>query len=725
MAIPQPKEISASRKAQRVHPENPDRMAKRSKKKKARSSEIPAKVPATGAVAQWLPSWLSREWLLGLILVGAVILTYLPVWHAGYIWDDDLVVTANPVIIGPLGLKEIWTTSAADICPLTLTTFWLEHALWGLAPLPYHLVNVLLHGACAVLLWRVLRSLQIPGAWLGAALWALHPVMVESVAWITEMKNTESGVFFLLSILFFVKWLRAKDLKQRSGSNWNYGLTLVFAALAMASKSSTVVLPVVLCLCAWWMEGRWQWRNLMKVGPIFLMSIAAGVVSIATQGFPLGAQTDPQWVRSWPERLVTAGDAVWFYLGKLIWPHPLITIYPRWEIDAGQWTSYLPLLAVIVVLFVLWLKRESWSRPWFVAFAYFLAAVLPVLGLVTMSFSGHSFVADHFQYLAAMGPLALVGAGMSRLADFVIPGRFWLQSTLCVAVALILGLLSWQRAWVYESEETLWTDTLAQNPKCWAGYNDLGTALLQKGQADEAIAQYQKALEINPHDAGIYYNFGNALAQKGLPNEAIAQFQKALGIDPNLANAHNNLGNALLQEGRVDEAMAQFQKALEIKPTYAEAHNNLGNALARKGQMDEAMAQFQKALKINPDDAKAQDNVGNVLLQRGQVDEAMVHYQKALEIAPNNNNAHINFGVALVQKGRVDEAMAQYQKALEINPNSAEAHDNLGNALAQKGQVEDAIAQFHEALRLKPDYGDAQRNLAQAQAIAAQKAARK
>ena len=278
-----------------------------------------------------------------------------------------------------------------------------------------------MHGACAVLLWRVLRSLQVPGAWLGAALWALHPVQVESVAWITEMKNTESGLFFLLSILFFVRWLRARDLDGRTGGGWNYALTLLFAALAMASKSSTVILPVVLCLCAWWVEGRWHWRNLARVAPIFLMSIAASALSMWTQGLQLATVTDPQWVRSWPERLATAGDAVWFYLGKLLWPHPLITIYPRWQIDAGQWFSYLPLLAVIIVLFILWLKRESWSRPWFFVFAYFLAALLPVLGLVDNSIFRYSLVFDHFQYLASMGPLALAGAGMVRLADFVIP----------------------------------------------------------------------------------------------------------------------------------------------------------------------------------------------------------------------------------------------------------------------------------------------------------------
>jgi hypothetical protein len=315
-------------------------------------------------------------------------------------------------------LKEIWTTRAADICPLTLTTFWVEHALWGLNPRAYHLVNVLLHAACALLLWQVLRSLRVPGAWLGATLWALHPVMVESVAWVTEMKNTESCLFFLLAILFFVRWLRAKDLSVRTGGGWNYALTLLFAALAMASKSSTVVLPVVLCLCAWWVEGRWHWGNVTRVVPMFLMAIVAGTASIWTQRFFLEEiGSDPQWARTWPERLATAGDAVWFYLGKLLWPHPLITVYPRWQIPAAPWAPSLALLGMFVILFIFWLKRHAWSRACLFAFAYFLVALLPALGLIDNSIFRYSPVFDHLQYLASIGPLALAGAGLVVLSN--------------------------------------------------------------------------------------------------------------------------------------------------------------------------------------------------------------------------------------------------------------------------------------------------------------------
>ncbi|HUB67104.1 MAG TPA: tetratricopeptide repeat protein, partial [Candidatus Methylacidiphilales bacterium] len=481
-----------------------------------------------------LPEWLKGDWMWGLLLVLAVFVTYTPVWWAGYIWDDETFVTANPCIVGPLGLKEIWTTSAADICPLTLTTVWFEHALWGLAPLPYHLVNVLLHAACAVLLWRVLLSLRVPGAWLGAALWALHPVQVESVAWITEMKNTQSGLFYLLSILFYVKWLRARDFdpegEEKTSSEWNYELTLLFAVMAMASKSSTVVLPVVLCLCAWWIEGKWQWRNLIRIVPIVLISLTACALSIWTQGQQLGKVPDPQWARTWPERLITAGDAVWFYLGKLIWPHPLMAIYPRWQIDAKEWFAYLPLLTVIAVSLGFWCNCRFRFRPWLFTYIYFLIVLLPVIGLNDFYYQRFSFVADHFQYLASMGPLSLAGAGLASFSDRIGSQRLWLQWTPAVGMLLIFGILSWQRSWVYQNNETLWTDTVIQNPNSWLAHTNLGASLSRKGRVDDAIVEYQKALKINSRYDVAHFNLGIAFAHREQLDEAITEFQEALKI---------------------------------------------------------------------------------------------------------------------------------------------------------------------------------------------------
>jgi tetratricopeptide (TPR) repeat protein len=638
--------------------------------------------------AQAPPSWLRRDWLLGLILILFVVAVYTPVWKAGFLlWDDNVILTSNPCIVGPLGLKEIWTTSAADICPLTLTTFWVEHALWALNPLPYHLVNVLLHGLSALLLWRVLRSLRVQGAWLGAALWGLHPVVVESVAWVAEMKNTESGLFFLLSILFFVRWLTTKDLAERTGTGWNYALSLLFAAVAMAAKSSTVILPVVLCLCAWWIEGRWHWRNLVRTAPLVPMAIAVGALSIWTHGLQLAKGSDPQLAQTWPERLGTAGEAVWFYLGKLLWPHPLIAIYPRWQTDAGLWVSYLPLLAAIVILAIFSLRGRSGSagsRACFFAFAYFVVGLLPILGLI----DNYIFRFDHFQYLASIGPLALTGTALVRLSDVIIPKKPLLQSALCAGLLLIVGMASWQRARVFKTEDALWTDTLAKDPDSWAAHINLGDAFILKGQVDDAVAQYQRALQINPDYPEALTNLGVALFRKGRVDDAVAQYQKALSIKPNFMQAHNDLGLALVQRGQVDDAVTHYQKALEINPNSAEIHTNLGNALFRKGQVDNAVAHYQKALEINPNYAETHDKLGNALLRKGQVDDAVAHYQKALEISPYDPETHYNLAKAFVQKGQLGAAITQFQEVLRLKPDFSAAQDDLDNVEALVRQLQ-------------------------------------
>jgi len=308
--------------------------------------------------------------------------------------------------------------------------------------------------------------------------------------------------------------------------------------------------------------------------------------------------------------LAAAGDAVWFYLGKLLWPHPLIAIYPRWQIDAGPWVSYLPLLAVIVILSVFWFKRRSGvagSRACFFAFAYFMAALLPILGLVDNFIFQFSFVFDHFQYLASIGPLALAGAGLARFSDMVIPKNPWLQSGLCAGLLLFLGMASWERTWVYQSQETLWTDTLTKNPTCWVGQYNLGSILLQKGQVDKALEHFQNAVEINPNYLEAHSNLGLALLQKGQMDEAVAHFKKASEIAPNSLSTHYNLGVALFRNGELDEAVAQYRKALEINPNSLETHYNLGLTLFKKRQLDEAIAQFLEVLRLKPDFSPAQD----------------------------------------------------------------------------------------------------------------------
>ena len=661
-------------------------MAKRSRKKGRK--QISA--TTAHAVGKRWPALMSGDWFWGSILFLAVILAYGPVWQAGFIWDDDIHVTSNPCIVGPLGLKEIWTTGAASICPLVFTTFWLEHALWGLAPLPYHLVNVLQHGVCVLLLWQVLRYLQVPGAWLGAGLWALHPLQVESVAWISEMKNTQSCLFYLLTILFFLKWLKTRTPHAQKREHWNYALTLLFAALALTSKFSTVVLPAVLGLCAWWVEGRWHWRNVVRLAPIIVMSMVVIAVILWPQTLHTTSAAHLPWAGAWPERMARAGDVIAFYLGKLLWPHPLMMIYPRWQIDAGQWVSWLPSLAVIALLVVLWWKRQSWARPYFFALAYFLVVISPFLGLIDQSFWRYSFVEDHLQYLAGMGPLALAGVGLVRFSDLLIPDQRWLKSGLGAGLLLVLGILSWQRARVYENETTLWTDTLVKNPGCWVGYNNLGSALMQAGRVDEAIGQFQEVLVIDPDNAEAYYNLGIAFSQTGRMDEAIADYRKTLEIAPGMGKAHDNLGIALAQEGEVDEAVEQFHTALLMDPNNAEASYNLGLILAQMGRVDEAIAQFQKTLLMDPNDADLHTSLGTAFFKKGQTDQAIEQYQKALALQPDSPLTHTNLGVAFNQKGRTDEAIAEFQEALRLKPDDADAQNGLAQAQAAARQGSDS-----------------------------------
>jgi len=605
---------------------------------------------AIRSTSQQLPSWLNHDWFWGLILIVAIFLTYSPVWHAGFVWDDFDQVTSNPNVVGPSGLREIWTTKAAQICPLVLSTFWVEHALWGFAPLPYHLVNVIVHGLSAVMLWQLLLGLRIPGAWLGAALWALHPVQVESVAWITELKNIQSGLFYLLTLHFFVRGLRAKADARQGGSGWNYIFMLMCAALAIGSKTSTVVLPLVLCLCAWWVEGQWNWRNVIRIAPVFLMSIAGVVLTLWAQGLHPATVSDPRAAHTLAGHLAAAGGAVWFYLGKLLWPHPLITIYPLWNPAIGSPLSYLPLLAVGIILFLLWRNLTSGTRPYFFAFAYFLAAMLPELELAD------SYLADHYQYLSSMGPLALAGAGMARLAGILISARPLVQAFLGAGVLLLLGTLSWQRSLAYESEEKFWSTELAQNSNSWVIYHNLGDVSLKEGKIDDAIVRYQEALAIEPANA----------------------------------KTRNNLGNAFLKAGRVDEAIEQYKKALESSPTDSRMRYDLGYAFAQKGLSDDAISQFQQALVFAPGDFNVHCELGRVFFDKGRLDEALAEFKECLEIDSRNPSVRNYLGITFARNGQLDDAIAQFQEALRIKPDYAEAQRNL--------------AQAQELVRRKPNH---------------------
>jgi tetratricopeptide (TPR) repeat protein len=619
-----------------------------------------------------------RNGLWGLFLIAFVLIAYARVWHAGFIWDDESHLTQNPCIVGPLGLKDIWTSTRAVYYPLVLTTFWTLHKFVGLNPSPYHILNVLLHASSAVLLWRILRQLDVRGAWLGAALWALHPVMVQSVAWVTELKNTQSCLFYLLSIFWFLK-VDAEETGDRP-CWWRFSWALLFFVLAIASKPSTVMLPGVLALCIWWRRGQIQSRNLMTLIPFILISALASVWTIWEQKFHAGA-SGPEWAQTWPERLIIAGRAIWFYLGKLIWPHPLIFIYPRWELNSSQLAAYFSLLLALAGLVGLWLIRGKWRHPVFFAAAYFVISLFPVLGFFSVYFFRYSFVSDHFQYLASMGPLALAGAGITEGIAAIGWKRF-LRPSVCGLLLLALGVLTWRQSAIYHDTITLYTGTLGKNPGCWMAHYNLAIALRANSETDPAVAHYRQAVALRPDYAEAHYNLARILVEKGEFEEAIVHYEKALAVNPADAEAHNNLGSTLFQIGRVDEAIVHYQKALAIQPDYADASCNLANALLSKGDMDGAIVHYTACVALSPNQADAQYNLASALLRIGRTDEALAHYQKTLELQPGNADAHANLGSALLEKGRVQDAIAQYREALALAPENITAQSNLAWLLA-------------------------------------------
>lgn len=636
----------------------------------------------------------------GILLL--TIAAYLPALRGGFIWDDDAHLTENPCIVGPLGFKEIWTSSAATYYPLVLTSFWVQHALWGLNPLPYHLVNIIVHALCAVLLWRTLVDLKAPGAWLSAMLWAVHPVQVESVAWITELKNTQSCLFYLLAIQFFIRWRNADVHSAGAARLVNYLLVLLFAVCAVLSKSSTVMLPVILALCAWWMEGRLRWRTVASLIPLVVISAAVSGWTIWEQQFHSGA-TGEEWNQSLVERTANAGRAVWFYLGKLLWPHPLIFIYPRWSINTARLDSFLPILTVTVGLLILWFYRHGRARALFFSSACFVVSLFPVMGFFNVYFFRYSFVGDHFQYLASMAPLALAGAVLVGTAS-LFRWRF-AAPAMSGTLIIVLAVLTWKHTTVFRNNETLWRHTLARNPGAWLAHTHLGSLQLKRGDFDGAIRHFKSAIRLSPRSSEGYLNLGKALVELGKIDEAVEQYRVALRREPDSPDIHNALGAALVTQGRTPEAVEHFRSALDAGPAIAAmAQHNLGGVAAMLEKPDEAMEHFKEALRLDPRRLNTRMQYAETLAKTGRNEEAIAQYSEALRLAPRHAAAQKSLADLLFVQGRNSEAKAHYMAAIAGDSANWGAHFQLAVILAAEGDKTGAIDHFRAGIRLKPEW---------------------
>jgi tetratricopeptide (TPR) repeat protein len=647
------------------------------------------------------------------LMLSATLFAYLPALHGGLLWDDSSHVT-RPGLQSLHGLWRIWSDLGAtqQYYPLLHTAFWLEHRTWGDAVLGYHLANLALHALSACLVVMIARRLSLPGAWLAGFVFALHPVCVEAVAWISEQKSALSGVFYLAAALTYLHFDQTRRKSQ-------YFMALGLFVLALMSKTVTATLPAALLVVFWWQRGRIEWkRDLPPLLPWFAVGASAGLFTAWVERTFIGAE-GADFALTLPRRLLLAGRVPWFYAGKLLWPSNLMFSYPHWKIDPRQWWQSLFPLGLVVLAAALGLLARRNRGP-LAGFLIFAGTLFPVLGFLNVFPFRYSYVADHFQYLASLGIIVPATSGLMAAAGRIAPGK---TGTIALAVLLLvpLGLLTWRQSGVYRDEETLYRETLARNPDSFFVHNDLGAALfLMPGRLLEATAEFEAAARLKPDSPEAHQNLANALA--ALPDrlpDAIAQYREALRLKPDFADAHDNLGNALAAlPGRLPDAIAEYQAALRIEPDFAVAHDNLGNALAKlPGRLADAIAEYQAALRVKPDFAEAHSNLGNAWSQTpGRLPDAIAEYQAALRIRPDIAVVHFNLGNTFSEMpGRLPDAIAEYRAALGIDPDVVEVHNNLGYALSRTpGGLPAAIAEFRAALRINPDSANAHLNLGNA-----------
>ena len=580
---------------------------------------------------------LRRDAFAVLVLGGLIAAVYFPAARAGFVWDDSIMMELRAVSAWS-GIWDLWfnpvgayleggARKEGHYWPLFYTTFWLEHKLWGFSPAGYHVVNILIHFANTVLLWRLLARLAVPGAWFAAAVFAVHPLHAESVAWIMARKDTLATLFCLGALAM---WLRFVE----SPSRGRYAGALSLFAAAMLCKSVVVVFPATLLILQWWKEGELARAYLLRVAPFFLVGFAVAVADMLfyqnVQPISLGY--------SMAERALIAGRALWFYAGKLLWPVDLAVIYPRWDVNVADTGGWLYVTATVAVAAALWFSRRRIGRGPLACALFFAVMLSPTLGFVDYGYMRYSFVADRYQYLAGIGAIVLfAGAaayGSERLPDAL------RKATRGAALALLvpLGVATWNHAGVYKDEVTLFSHVISLNPQARTAHLNLAYALLHgEGPSEEALDAARVAVRKRP----LYHN------------------------------SHNVLGAALSGLGRYEEAEKHLRRAVELNPRYAPAFLNLGESFRMRGRYEEALEAYLAAVRIDPDYPLPHVATGYVFFRIGRYEEAVSSMKRALSLQPGLPAAprlHFLIGQALGKMGRHEEAGYYLRRAEELAP---------------------------------------------------------
>ena len=611
-----------------------------------------------------------REWGFLLSILVVMVLAYQPAWWGTPIWDDNHHLTP-PRLQGVDGLVRIWTDVGAttQYYPLLHTTFWALHSLWGDAVIGYHLLNLALHAVCAALVLLTLRRLEVPGAVLAASLFALHPIQVESVAWITEIKNTLSTCFYLAAALAYLRFDQTRSRRA-------YAASLGLFVLALLTKSVTGMLPFTLASVLWWKRGALKLRtDVMPLVPFAVLGVSMGLVT-AWWEIEFNRTGTAGFAMTWTERVLVGGRAALFQLGSLLWPANLLFSYPRWNINAADWRQYIYPSLVIIGLVAAWMARHRTRAP-LAAALFFLFSLAPTLGAFNLYTFRYSYVADHYQYVACIGIFALAAAVVWPSLT-VTSTTTRLLARIGVTTALVVcAVLTWRQSHAYASAEASYAAILHGNPDSWFAHANLG-----------------------------------ALQLESAPEAAVTHLQEAIRLKPDLGEAHGNLGRALLVKGQVSDAIMACLRALALNPRLFGANHTLAEAYVAQGRPEAGLEYFERALQVNPDEAQVRNSYGFALAQAGKPAAAAEEHRRALQIDPRSAAAHYGLGNLFQAQGRLGEAAAEYRAALALDPDGFEAHNNLGVALDRLNRPEEAEREFRAALHRRPGFVDAAFNLA-------------
>lgn len=615
----------------------------------------------------------SRAILSASVVLLLTVLAYLPVWQAQFIWDDDAHLMHTPLQTSLNGLRQVWLRPGfmPQYYPVVHTSFWIEQKVWGQHPLGYHLTNVLLHGVNAVLIWRLLAKLGVPGAFVAGCIFAVHPVHAESVAWVSERKNTLSTLFYLLCAMSYLRF-------DQPARRWAWYVIATIALIAaLLSKSVTCSLPAAMLLVIWWKRGRITWRDAAPLLPWFAIGLLAGLHTAAVERNSVGA-SGAEWAYSPVSRLLIAGPAVCFYAMKLIIPWPLSFNYEKWNVDAASMSAWLCVAVGFAVLASLCVMAKRGRRGPLVAALLFAGTLFPALGFFNLYPMRFYFVADHFQYLASIGLIAAIVAGISQWSKLA-PWR----KTLSSIVILTLLSLTLVRASVFRDERTLWSDTIERSPGAWMPYSSLAGVNLERGQdLEQSFALLNESLRLYPDQAESHLLLGELYQRIGQTDDAIASYRTAMRIRPRNFRAHEALARLLVTQNRMDDAALLYVEALKIEPRFEAGRLALAQIYQRLGKPEDAIAEYRRAIQLNPDTAAARAGLAGLLFKAGQVDEAITLMQQACALEPGNAVYHNNAGAFLESRGRTSEAIAHYRLAAELKPNFVEP----ANALRRLGQ---------------------------------------